>query len=199
MTGPMCADAAPPGATPTELFARAQAGDEDAFAQWVAATVSLTHRLVFRMVGAAEADDVVQDAYIKAWSRIAQVRRAEDSTGWLCRIARNTAHDALRRRKPVVSLDVEGGLWLDRLSSDEPLPDEVLRSAEARAFVTEALGALKEKHRLVIVLKELDGLGEQEVAQALGIPVGTVTSRLTRAREAFGKELRRRIRLGRRR
>jgi RNA polymerase sigma-70 factor (ECF subfamily) len=178
-----------------DLCRRAAAGDRQAFGAWLERTHGVVFALAFRILGSqADAEDVVQDTYTLAWRNLGSLRDPTAHLGWVCSVARHVAIDRLRSRSrhPTQSLDAmttdtsaPGGQPVD----DRPSAEEVAITAQGRARVVEAMGRLKEKHRLVLVLRDVDGLAYQEIADALGLPVGTVESRLHRARAALALKL----------
>jgi RNA polymerase sigma-70 factor, ECF subfamily len=178
------------------LAERARGGEPSAFRELVAATTSRIYRLALRIVGDPdEADDVVQETYIRAWGRIEELRDPSVVMSWLTRIAGNASRDRLRwwKRRPRESFD-EAGAALAALVHDAqraPLPDEALVAAETAAAVSRAVAALPDKHRVVLLLREADGMSYEEIAGSLGIAVGTVESRLHRARAALARRLQR--------
>ncbi len=177
------------------IAAAAVGGDEQAFRALVERTSRLIYRLALRYVGsAAEAQDVVQDTYIKAWQNLSTLRDRGAVVGWLCRVCRNVATDRLRasRRRPAVEPGAADlSPRLDRVASSAPDPEERLARAEAGAAMAALLGELREKHRVVLLLHEVDGMTSEEIAVALGCPIGTVESRLHRARLALAGKLER--------
>jgi RNA polymerase sigma-70 factor (ECF subfamily) len=138
-----------------------------------------------------DAKDVVQDAYLRAFRAYAKFA-GEDIRPWLLTIVRNVAYRWLsvrKRRANVISFDgavsgrsLDGEHALD-VASDEPSVEQVLVGHAEQALVRRALGELPPIYREAIVLRELEGLSYQEIAQATAIPIGTVMSRLARARE----------------
>lgn len=178
------------------IAARARAGERAALRQLVEKSAPRIYRLALRVVGDPdEADDVVQETYIRAWERIDELRDPSAVMGWLSRIARNAARDRLRwwKRRRRESFD-EAGAALAHLvaqAGSAPLADEALAAAETGAAVARAVAALPDKHRLVLLLREADGMSYEEIAESLGIAVGTVESRLHRARAALARRLRR--------
>ncbi len=168
---------------------RVRAGDPAAFREVVGAT----HGTIFRLAAALVADrdeaaDVVQETYIRAWDARGTLRDGDAALGWLCRIARNVAHDRRRswwsRRAPLEAAA------LDARPAERNLPaDEALAAAESARAVGRAMAALPEKHRVVLALREVEGLSYEEIAVALGVPIGTVESRLHRARAGLGRRL----------
>jgi RNA polymerase sigma-70 factor (ECF subfamily) len=166
---------------------RARDGSPGAFRE----LVDRSHEKIFRLAAALvgdrdEAADVVQETYVRAWERIADLRDPSAVAGWLARIARNVAHDRRggwwhRLRAPLAATE-------ERVSP-EPLAPDALEAAQAAAAVERALGRLPEKHRVVLVLREVEGMTYEEIAEALDVPVGTVESRLHRARAGLARRL----------
>lgn len=174
------------GAELRALVSRAQGGDAAAFRE----VVERSHVLVFRLAAALvgdldEAADVVQETYIRAWQRLSELRDGAAAVGWICRIARNLASDRRRSWWSRSRVPLEGG----PAPSLDPAPDAALAAAEEARAVRRALARLPEKHRTVLALREVEGLGYEEIALALGVPVGTVESRLFRARQGLAREL----------
>lgn len=154
------------------------------------------YRLALRILGdRAAAEDVVQETYIRTWQGLADVRDPGAAYGWICRVARNVAYDRQRAqyRKPTTSLDASTGAsetpLVEQLADEERGPDDQVDAAQVGVAVRAALAELKEKHRLVLTLRELDGMSYEEIAEALGCRIGTVESRLHRARKALATKL----------
>jgi RNA polymerase sigma-70 factor, ECF subfamily len=180
-----------------DLAGKAAGGDRRAFR----ALVDRTHRTVYRVAlrildDSAGAEDVVQETYVRAWRGLAKIRDPLAAYGWICRIARNVATDQLRARgrKKALSLDLPVGEGrsplVELLVHPAAGPERRMGDAEVARAVREAIASLKEKHRLVLTLRELDGMSYEELAIALGCSLGTVESRLHRARKALARKLR---------
>jgi len=171
---------------------RARAGSPDAFRE----LVERSHETVFRLAAALlgdrdEAADVTQETYVRAWERLGELRDPAAVTGWLCRIARNVARDRrgswwARIRAP---LDAATERRAAASEPPAPTPHDALEAREAAGAVQRALRLLPEKHRAVLVLREVEGMSYDEIALALGVPVGTVESRLHRARAGLARRL----------
>lgn len=182
----------------TELSIKSANGDTDAFRALVEQTTPLLYRLALRMLrNESDAKDAVQDTFIRAWKSLATLRDHKNSLSWLCGVTRNTAVDMIRRRRRKsreLSLDAplseENYSLVEKLAGAQENPEELLASAQARAFLRSAVDDLPQKHRVVLLLREVDGLGYEEMAVALGCPRGTVESRLHRARAALAKKIR---------
>lgn len=181
-----------------ELVARCQTGDRTAFRQ----LVEQYERTVFTTIASlirdlSEADDIAQEVFIRVFRSLPTFRGQSQFSVWLYRITVNHCLDRLkhRRRRPeAVSLDrmldqSEGDL--DFLFKDtSPDASEVLDQARLQKTVQVALNTLTPEYRVVITLKDLEGRSQEEIAMILDCPVGTVKSRLTRAREALKERLR---------
>ena len=183
------------------LSAAAADGDAGAFRELVAVTTTTVYRLALRITGGeAHAQDVVQDTYIRVWQKLSSVRDHMAALAWIYRIARNLATDVVRTRarRPTQSLSTPTGAGLealgDLLEDDTPSAAEQLSNAEAAAAVLALVDQLKEKHRVVLLLREVDGMSTAEIAAALGCPQGTVESRLHRARQALATKIDRALR-----
>jgi RNA polymerase sigma-70 factor (ECF subfamily) len=182
--------------TDQQLVERVQAGDRSAFDLLVQKYQHRVLKLVGRFVNdAAEAEDVAQEAFLKAYRALASFRGDSAFYTWLYRIAINTAKNALvaSRRRPVdFDLDLQDPDQFERQAKlkDSDTPEGVLLTEEIRTVVERAMEQLPEDLRTAIVLRELEGLSYEEIAEAMDCPVGTVRSRIFRAREAIDKKLR---------
>ena len=178
-----------------QLVERVQAGDKAAFDMLVRKYQHRVLKLVSRFVSdAAEAEDVAQEAFLKAYRALASFRGDSAFYTWLYRIAINTAKNALvsNRRRPVdFDLDLQDPEQYDRHArlKEGDTPEGVLLTEEIRSVVEKAMEQLPEDLRTAIVLRELEGLSYEEIAEAMDCPVGTVRSRIFRAREAIDKKL----------
>ncbi len=178
-----------------QLVERVQAGDKAAFDLLVRKYQHRVLKLVSRFVSdAAEAEDVAQEAFLKAYRALASFRGDSAFYTWLYRIAINTAKNALvsNRRRPVdFDLDLQDPEQYDRHArlKEGDTPEGVLLTEEIRSVVEKAMEQLPEDLRTAIVLRELEGLSYEEIAEAMDCPVGTVRSRIFRAREAIDKKL----------
>jgi RNA polymerase sigma-70 factor, ECF subfamily len=178
-----------------QLVQRVQKGDKAAFDLLVRKYQHRVLKLVSRFVNdAAEAEDVAQEAFLKAYRALPAFRGDSAFYTWLYRIAINTAKNTLvsNRRRPVdFDLDLQDPDQHDRQSllKDADTPEGVLLTDEIRGVVERALEQLPDDLRTAIVLRELEGLSYEEIAEAMDCPVGTVRSRIFRAREAIDKKL----------
>ena len=178
------------------LVRRVQRGDKGAFDALVLKYQHKLVKLVMRYVrNPAEAEDIAQEAFIKAYRALPQFRGDSAFYTWLYRIAINTAKNALvatKRRPMDYDLDLQDPEQYDlhaRLAESET-PEGLLLTDEIRETVNRAIENLPEDLRTAIVLRELEGLSYEDIAQTMDCPVGTVRSRIFRAREAIDKKLR---------
>jgi RNA polymerase sigma-70 factor (ECF subfamily) len=177
------------------LVRRVQKGDKAAFDALVLKYQHKVLKLVQRYVrDPSEAEDVVQDAFIKAYRALPAFRGDSAFYTWLYRIAINTAKNALvsaARRPMSFDLDAQDAAGADfqaRLK-DTDTPERLLLTEEIRSTVNRAIDSLPEDLKTAIVLRELEGLSYEEIARTMECPVGTVRSRIFRAREAIDRHL----------
>jgi RNA polymerase sigma-70 factor (ECF subfamily) len=173
-------------ANETELVIRAQSGDRNAFSELVRTHAQGVLNVVYRMCGDMQvAEDAAQETFIQAWLRLPSYRPQASLRNWLYRIAINSAIDMLRKEKRVLPGAVEDL----NLKDMEPGPEALVASFEQTEMVQDAVLALPDASRAVLVLREFEGLSYQEIAEALDIPVGTVMSRLNYARKLLKENL----------
>jgi RNA polymerase sigma-70 factor (ECF subfamily) len=182
-------------ASDLELVRRAQRGERGAFDLLVLRYQHKVIKLVARLLrDPAEAEDVAQEAFVKAYRALASFRGDSAFYTWLYRIAVNTARNAMasRQRRP---LDYEAELTEGEQTAVEArmrhtdTPEATVLSEEIRETVNRAVAALPEDLRTAIILREVEGLSYEEIAAAMDCPVGTVRSRIFRAREAIDRSL----------
>lgn len=183
----------------TLLVQRCVAGDHKAFELLVIKYERRVQRLIGRMVRDVDlVEDIAQETFIRAYRALAQFRGEAQFYTWLYRIAVNTAKKALMdmKRNPTVSEnsfksddDDETSLLENELTSPET-PDAVLASKEIAEMVNSAMEALPEELRQAITLREIEGLSYEEISEAMNCPIGTVRSRIFRAREAISQRIR---------
>lgn len=179
------------------LVKRVQRGDKSAFDLLVRKYQHKVVKLVLRYVrNPAEAEDIAQEAFIKAYRALPQFRGDSAFYTWMYRIAINTAKNTLasRDRSPIAYdldlTDPEESHSVQTRLQDPDTPEGMALTEEIRGIVNSAIEGLPEELKTAIVLRELDGLSYEEIAAAMECPVGTVRSRIFRAREAIDKRLR---------
>lgn len=177
------------------LVARAYAGDQAAFRQLFERYSPLVYRIAYRMLGTPDdAADLTQDVFVRVYERLGSLKDGQAFQAWITRLAANMAHDRTRRRRPpTLSLDAPplgldtGAEWA--LVDEAPGSEERVLAQELSAKVQGALLALSPDHRAVVILHHLEGLEVEAVSAALGVPPGTVKSRLSRARAELKRRL----------
>ena len=177
--------------TDEELVRRAAGGDEDAFAELVRRYEDKVYSVALRLCGSsADAADAAQEAFVSAWRGLPGFRGEAGFATWLYRLAVNASVDLLRknrRQRGQASLDDED--YGPEPVDQAPGPQERAESAELRQAVAAGLRQLSDGHRQVLVLRELRQLSYEEIAQILDLDLGTVKSRISRARSALRKIL----------
>ena len=182
------------------LVERAKRGEVSAFEMLVVKYQRRIERLVGRMVRDTDlVQDIAQETFIRAYRALPQFRGDSAFYTWLYRIAVNTAKKALveKKRDPLVFegtlVSTEEGEEPSRVESvltDGETPETVLAGRQVAATVNAAIDALSEDLRQAIVLREIEGLSYEEIADVMNCPIGTVRSRIFRAREAIAVKLR---------
>lgn len=193
------ASSAPRPDPDAELVARAAAGDDKAFESLVIKYQRRVERLIARMVRDVDlVQDIAQESFIRAYRALPQFRGDAQFYTWLYRIAVNTAKKALSdlRRDPLIPesarMPAEDG---DETSGPEiepttdDTPETELAAKEIARVVNEAMDALPDDLRQAVVLREIDGLSYEEIATVMDCPIGTVRSRIFRAREAISARI----------
>ena len=180
-----------------QLVLRAQRGDKRAYELLVLKYQRKLGRLLSRFVrDAAEVEDVTQEAFIKAYRALPSFRGDSAFYTWLYRIAINTAKNylvAMGRRAPTTTgFDNEEAENFEDVEQlrDSSTPESELQGKQIAATVNKAMDALPEDLRTAITLREIEGLSYDEIASVMNCPIGTVRSRIFRAREAIATELR---------
>ncbi|MFQ5937547.1 MAG: RNA polymerase sigma factor RpoE [Acidiferrobacterales bacterium] len=178
------------------LVGRVQRGEHSAFDLLVRKYQHKVAKLIGRYLSdRAEVEDVTQEVFIKAFRGIAGFRGDSAFYTWLYRIAVNTAKNYLEsqgRRPPSANIEIEGAELLDAVENlrDLATPERSLLTDEIADTVGQAIDALPPDLRTAITLRDLEGLSYDEIAQIMDCPIGTVRSRIFRAREAIDKALR---------
>lgn len=171
-------------------------GDQSAFEDVVSFFQNKIYQHCFRMLGNAhEAEDIAQEAFIRAYVNIHSFDDRRKFSTWLYRIATNLTIDRLRKRKPDHYLDAEvkGTEGLDmysQLADQGRLPEEEVEGLELQRYIQYEISKLPPKYRSIIMLRYIEEFSLQEISEILDIPLGTVKTRIHRGREALRKKLR---------
>lgn len=174
-----------------DLVARFQAGDQGAFDLLMLKYQTRIAKLVFRLVrDPDEVQDVVQETFIKTYRALPRFRGDSEFFTWIYRIALNTAKNHLitrSRRPPASDIDVGDAEQMipDARLKDEATPERILQRDEIQQAILDAMDQLPEHLRTAITLREYDGLSYEQIGEVMDCPVGTVRSRIFRAREAI--------------
>jgi len=167
-----------------ELVKHAQHGDRNAYSELVRRHQGGVINLLYRFCGDGQiAEDAAQDAFIRAWQNLNQYKPKNAFRNWIYRIATNAALDILRREKETLDIDSI------QLPSMGIKPEGSVETAERAAQIQGAVLALPHASRVVLILREYEGLSYREIGETLDIPLGTVMSRLNYARNLLREEL----------
>ena len=184
------------------LVERAKSGDTEAFSEIVSCYERFVYNTACRVLTASgmsvsDADDIAQDALLKAWRSLSSFRGDCSFSTWIFRVTVNTARDAIRStaRRPVVSLtrqdseEDEPEIWDIPVTSGDELPEEAAERRETIEAVRRAVESLPDDQRQVIVLRDIHDLPYSEIAKILGAEIGTIKSRINRGRANLKKIL----------
>lgn len=185
------AEESPGGGDEGELVARCQRGDSSAFDELVTRYRTKIFAMIYNMVRNEEdAWDLAQDGFFKAWKSIGRFKGQSSFYTWLYRIVMNVTIDWLRKKRVHTDREFDDEVGLREIEPGsvttpgaDPLPHQKLHHDEIRRRIDEAVAKLSPDHRAVILLKEVDGLQYQEIAEVMDCSIGTVMSRLFYARK----------------
>lgn len=173
----------------TDIIKKCQSGDMDSFDILISMYIDKAYSVAFGVMGNShDANDITQEAFIKVYKNIDKFNFQSAFNTWLYRIVKNACIDELRKRKKstVISIDAgidsDDGEYILQIPDESPGIQEILEEKEAGIYLAEALAELKENHRAVLVLADIKNYDYSEIADMLDIPVGTVKSRISRAR-----------------
>ncbi|CAG9610279.1 RNA polymerase sigma factor SigW [Pseudoneobacillus rhizosphaerae] len=171
-------------------------GDQDAYGEIVELYKDKVYQISYRMLGNRhEAEDIAQEAFIRAFINIHSFNIDLKFSTWLFRIATNLCIDRIRKKKPDYYLDAEvagtdGLNMYSQIPSKTDMPEKEIESLELEETIQSEILKLPEKYRTVIVLKYIEELSLIEISKILNLPIGTVKTRIHRGREALRKQLR---------
>lgn len=180
------------------LIEKVKNGNEAAFSLLMEKYASQVYHVSYAVLQNHEdAEDASQETFLKVWKTISFFRGESRFSTWLFRVAKNTALDyaAYRNRREAFSLfdtDAETGEETEREIPDTglyPIPEEEVIRAETVFGIREAMNLLSTEHRMILTLREFDGLSYQEIGERLGLDIGTVKSRISRAKNNLKKIL----------
>ena len=178
------------GPSDDALVVRCQAGDTGAFDELVTRYRGRVYAMIYNMVKSeADAWDLSQEAFIKAWKALPKFEARSSFYTWLYRIAHNVTYDWMRKRKVQAEGEFDETIQqsIDPKAKTVPFkearPDDKIQHRELRSSIEAAIAKLSPEHRAVILLKEIDGRQYNEIAEIIGVSIGTVMSRLFYARK----------------
>lgn len=178
-----------------QLILRAKQGDPDAFGELVLAHQDKVYTLAFHLVrDREEAADLAQEAFLKAWRSLATFQGESSFSTWMHRLTTNVCLDYLRKQTRRQGVSVAVSLDDEETVIPEPAdhagdPQVQLEQSERRRALSQALQDLPEHHRRPLIMREISGMSYQEIADGLELDLGTVKSRIARARDALRKRL----------
>ncbi|WP_332634306.1 RNA polymerase sigma factor SigW [Halalkalibacter flavus] len=178
------------------LIREVRKGDQQAFAEIVELYKDKVYQVAYRMVGNVhEAQDVAQEAFLRAYTNIDRFDVNRKFSTWLFRIATNVAIDRLRKKKPDFYLQdevkgSEGLTFESQLAADEERPEDQVVTIEMQEWIQHEINQLPLKYRTAIILKYMEDLSISEISDILDIPQSTVKTRVHRGREALRKRMR---------
>jgi RNA polymerase sigma-70 factor (ECF subfamily) len=166
-----------------DLVGRARRGDREAFTQLIVQYQVPLYNMALRMVGGPDdAADIVQEAFLRAWEKIRTLRDAPFKS-WLFQIAANLCYDHFRRGRRYGTMpEEEQSAKIIGLGVPAPDPQERAEANERNRLLRESIARLEHDMRIAIILRDINGLSYDEIATALRVPLGTVKSRIARAR-----------------
>ncbi|WP_312046286.1 sigma-70 family RNA polymerase sigma factor [Anaerotignum sp.] len=179
-----------------QLISRAKQGDMTAFERLVEQHEKIVYNVTLRMMNHSEdAKDISQEVWIKAYRSIENFDERSAFSTWIYRIAVNTCIDEMRKRKgkQCFSLDNEleddEGSWKQEIADNGDTPEESLMRKEMKSEIVTALETISEDYKTVFVLRDMQGLSYEEIAEITGLALGTVKSRISRARNNLKEEI----------
>ncbi len=173
-----------------ELVARALSGDDRAFGRLVERYQGLLMLIAFRRTGRpSECEDIVQEAFVRAYRALATLEKADRFRSWVARIASNVALDRVRRRSPVVSFDQDSGLMEALPAGRSPRPSARVEIEEERRRLIEAIERLPDIYQVPVVLRHVEGLSYRDIAKRLGLREDALRKRIHRASIMLRREL----------
>lgn len=170
-------------------------GDQNAFSDIVSLYQHKLYQICYRMLSnRQEAEDIAQEAFVRAFTNLHTFDQKRKFSTWLYRIATNLCIDRIRKKKPDYYLDAEvsgtdGLNMYSNIAIDEKLPEEKVEQMELQDRIQYEISRLPDKYRSVIVLKYIEELSLKEISDILEMPLGTVKTRIHRGREALRKQL----------
>ena len=179
-----------------DLIRKAKQGDMLAFEELILKHEKIVYNLALRMMNHSEdAMDISQEVFLKAYRSLSNFDERSAFSTWLYRITHNTCIDEIRKRKGKQTysleedLESEDGSMQRQVADDEDTPEESLMRKEQKSEILRALDTLSEEHKAAIILRDVKGMSYEEIAEILELTLGTVKSRINRARNQLKSEI----------
>ena len=179
-----------------DLIRRAKQGDMLAFEELILQHEKIVYNVALRMMNHSEdARDISQEVFLKAYRNLADFDERSAFSTWLYRITHNTCIDEMRKRKGKQSysleeeLENEDGSMQRQIADEGDTPEESLLREEQKSEILQALDTLSEEHKAAIILRDVKGLSYEEISEILELSLGTVKSRISRARNQLKTEI----------
>lgn len=179
-----------------KIIIEVKKGNQQAYGEIVELYKDKVYQVAYRMIGNVhEAQDIAQEAFIRAYINLDTFDMNRKFSTWLFRIATNLAIDRIRKKKPDFHLEdqvagTEDLTYYSQFSSDEVLPEDQVVQLEMQEWIQDEIMMLPPKYRTAIILKYMEDLSLKEISEILNLPVATVKTRIHRGREALRKRLR---------
>ncbi|NLY43522.1 MAG: sigma-70 family RNA polymerase sigma factor [Clostridiaceae bacterium] len=174
------------------LIQKCKNGDVEAFEQLIESYQKKVFGIAFRMLGNTEdASDVAQEVFLKVFKSITNFKEESSLSTWIYRIATNVCLDEIRKRKKATVVSINSTIQLEdgeidmQVEDQGPHPDEIVERKELENEVKKAIERLNNEHKIVIILRDIQGLSYDEIADILQCSLGTVKSRINRARNSL--------------
>jgi len=178
------------------MITRSQNGDINAFEELIARYERKVFAIAYRFMGNREdASDLAQEAFLKAFQSIQKFRGDASFSTWIYRIVSNVCKDELRKQKRSVQTSLDEEVWLEegpvtkQIKDDKPTPEQVYEQTELKDYLQNLINNLNPEYRMVVILRDIQGYSYEEIAEILGCSLGTVKSRLNRARKALREQI----------
>ncbi len=179
-----------------ELVARSRNGDIDAFEELVSRYERKIYTIAYRLIGNYDdADDLTQEAFMRAFKSIKNFRGEASFQTWMCRIVTNVCRDEMRKRKRAViesldeTINLGDGEVQKQIPSSDPGPSDLYEKKELQETIQKYINSLSPDFRLALVLRDIEGYSYEEIAEQLQCSLGTVKSRINRARNNLKNKL----------
>lgn len=178
------------------LIKRIKKGDIVAFEELISNYEKKAYNIAFRMMNNEEdAKDAVQEAFIKVFKSIKSFREESSFSTWLYRIVTNVCLDEIRKRKKYASVSLELDIETDKgttrieIGKDEETPEDLYEKLEKKELILNTINTLKEEYKTVVILRDIQGFSYEEIATILSCSLGTIKSRINRARNVLKDRL----------